>query len=106
MRNRPVRVQFWVDIGSQGWWSRLDQPLTQPYVLNRNWSEDRKWTDEDEFLNNQRSLLRVVKGLIRRCYGQIHMSTITLNEQGVEERGALVLAMQDVLRSQGKGAHG
>lgn len=106
MRNRPVRVQFWVDIGSQGWWSRLDQPLTQPYVLNRNWGEGRKWTDEDEFLNNQRSLLRVTRGLIRRCYGQIHMFTIALNEQGVEERGALVLAMQDVLRSQGKGAHG
>lgn len=106
MRNQPVRVQFWVDIGSQGWWSRLDQPLTQPYVLNRNWSEGRKWTDEDEFLNNQRSLLRVARGLIRRCYGQIHMLTIALNEQGVEERGAFVLAMQDVLRSRDKVSHG
>ncbi len=38
VNNRPVRYQFWLDIGSQGWWSRLDQPLTQPYVLNRNWN--------------------------------------------------------------------
>lgn len=101
MSNRPVKVQFWLDIGSQGWWSRLDQPLTQPYVLNRNWERVRKWRDEDEFLSNQRSLLRVTSGLLRRCREHVYMCTVGLNEQGLEERGALVMAVQDLLRRQG-----
>ena len=33
MRNRPARIQFWLDVGSSGWWERLYQPLTHPYVL-------------------------------------------------------------------------
>jgi len=49
MRNKPVTYQFWLDIGSQGWWARLDQPLTQPYVLNRNWQHGKQWTDLEEF---------------------------------------------------------
>ncbi len=100
MSNRPVRFQFWIDIGSHGWWSRLDQPLTQPYVLNRNWQRGQKWTDEDEFHNNQRSLLNVTSGLLRRCREHVYLCTIGLNEQGVEERGALVMAVQDLLRRQ------
>ncbi|HXF62371.1 MAG TPA: hypothetical protein VNK95_12185, partial [Caldilineaceae bacterium] len=30
MRNRPVDIQFWLDVGSTGWWERLYQPLTHP----------------------------------------------------------------------------
>ncbi len=37
MMNRPATVQFWLDAGSSGWWERLSQPLTQPYVLSRSW---------------------------------------------------------------------
>ena len=35
MRNRAVGYQFWLDVGSSGWWERLYQPLTHPYVLSR-----------------------------------------------------------------------
>lgn len=28
MMNRPATVQFWLDVGSDGWWERLFQPLT------------------------------------------------------------------------------
>ncbi|HRS74605.1 MAG TPA: hypothetical protein P5282_06665 [Anaerolineaceae bacterium] len=99
MRNQPVKYQFWVDIGSGGWWSRLDQPLTQPYVLNRNWSINQKWTDEHEYLNNQLTLARVVTGLVRRCSAHIYMCSVTYNEHGFEERGQLLLALQTVLRA-------
>ena len=98
MSNRPVKYQFWIDIGSQGWWSRLDQPLTQAFVLNRNWEPGRIWTDADENTNNQKTLARVTSGLIRRCSEHIYMCTIGLNEQGLEERGALVMAVQNILR--------
>ena len=37
MMNQPATVQFWLDVGSGGWWERLFQPLTQPYVLSRAW---------------------------------------------------------------------
>ncbi len=37
MSNRPVDVQFWLDVGNQGWFERLYQPLTHPYVLSRDW---------------------------------------------------------------------
>jgi hypothetical protein len=98
MTNRPVKYQFWIDIGSQGWWSRLDQPLTQPFVLNRNWTSGKMWTDAEEYLNNQKTLARITTGLIRRCSQHIYMCTLGHNEQGLEERGALVMAMQTILR--------
>ena len=94
MRNKPARFQFWVDIGSQGWWSRVDQPLTQPYVLNRNWQSGKQWTDMDEYETNQRTLSRVVSGLLRRCREHVYMCSINFNEQGLEDRGQLLLAMQ------------
>ncbi len=48
MANRPVEVQFWLDVGSRGWAERLYQPLTHPYVLSRAWQPGRLWTDADE----------------------------------------------------------
>lgn len=98
MTNRPVKYQFWIDIGSQGWWSRLDQPLTQPFILNRNWPKGKIWTDFDEVNNNQQTLARITAGLIRRCSSHIYMCTLGYNEQGMEERGALLMAMQNILR--------
>ena len=35
MSNRPVDYQFWLDVGGRGWFERLYQPLTHPYVLSR-----------------------------------------------------------------------
>lgn len=98
MRNRPVKYQFWVDIGSNGWWSRLDQPLTQPYVLNRNWLSGQKWSDEDEYSTNQLTLSRIVTGLLRRCSEHVFLCSVNYNEHGIEERGQLLMAMQTILR--------
>lgn len=98
MNNRPVRFQFWLDIGSQGWWTRLDQPLTHPYVLNRNWQPGKLWSDMHENAANQQSLIRIMDGLIRRCSEHIFMCTLGVNEQGNEERGALIMAVQTILR--------
>ncbi|MDO9120746.1 MAG: hypothetical protein Q7U31_03090, partial [Anaerolineaceae bacterium] len=98
MNNRPVRFQFWLDIGSQGWWTRLDQPLTHPYVLNRNWQNEKLWTDMHENAANQQSIIRIMDGLIRRCSEHIYMCTLGVNEQGNEERGALIKAVQTILR--------
>ena len=39
MSNYPVDYQFWLDAGSSGWFERLFQPLTHPYVLGRGWPQ-------------------------------------------------------------------
>ena len=99
MSNRQVRYQFWLDIGSHGWWTRLDQPLTQPYVLNRNWVRANHWTEAFEFATNTENLDRLVSGLLSRCSEKVFMGISGMNEQGNEERGELVNAIQ-VLRRQ------
>jgi hypothetical protein len=99
MSNRPVSHQFWLDIGSSGWWSRLDQPLTQPYVLSRNWQGNRQWSSADELMVNQATLGHIVAGLLRRCSAHVDMVSIGMNESGSEERGALLVAVQSLLRS-------
>ncbi|MHC1741154.1 MAG: UvrD-helicase domain-containing protein [Anaerolineaceae bacterium] len=98
MSNQPSEIQFWLDIGSNGWWARLDQPLTQPYILNRNWNGEQKWTNQNEMAVNQETLLRVTNGLLRRCSKQVNLISVGMNESGIEERGALLVAVQTVLR--------
>ncbi len=98
MINQPVTHQFWLDIGSAGWWERIDQPLTHPYVLSHNWPETAVWTDPDNLVTNQIAMTRLVRGLISRCREQVWMTSSGLNEQGSEQRGPLLLAVQRILR--------
>jgi len=93
MSDRAVRFQFWLDAGSHGWWERLFQPLTQPYVLSSNWQPDRKWTDADEIAVNQETMTRLVQGLLDRCTEKVTFSLTGLNESGVEEKGRLLQAL-------------
>jgi len=98
MSNRPVDHQFWLDVGSSGWWERLNQPLTHPYVLSRRWSPDTKWTDAAEVAARKEALATLVMGLVYRCRQQIHLGLSELSEQGSEQRGPLLQAIQTVLR--------
>ena len=98
MGNRPVEVQFWLDIGSRGWFERLYQPLTHPYVLSRQWPVGQRWTDSDEVTANQQALIALVRGLLNRCRGKIFLGLTELGEQGFEQRGPLLRALQRVLR--------
>ncbi|MGB8214898.1 MAG: UvrD-helicase domain-containing protein [Anaerolineales bacterium] len=93
MMNRPAAVQFWLDVGSGGWWERLFQPLTQPYVLSRSWERDKLWTDADDLAANQQTLARLVSGLLRRCSGRIYLGLSDLGESGFEQRGPLLKAI-------------
>ena len=62
LTNRPVEHQFWLDVGSSAWSERLYQPLTHPYILSRDWTPDRVWTDVDEYEHNRDALYRLVIG--------------------------------------------
>lgn len=98
MGNRPVDYQFWLNVGSAGWHERLYQPLTHPYVLSRYWIPGAKWTDADEHEIRQEALYRLALGLVRRCRKQIYLGVSELGEQGMEQRGPLVLAINRMLR--------
>jgi hypothetical protein len=98
MSNRPVEVQFWLDVGSRGWFERLYQPLTHPYVLSPDWPRDRLWGDVDEVRSSRRALYRLSIGLLRRCRQTIYLGLSELGEQGYEQRGPLLKAFQRLLR--------
>ncbi len=98
MRNHPATYQFWLDVGSSGWFERLYQPLTHPYVLSRQWPEQIVWSDADEIEMNREALYRLSLGLLRRCRGKVYLATSDLNEQGYEQKGPLLKVLQRVLR--------
>ncbi|GAB4517470.1 MAG: hypothetical protein OHK0046_24080 [Anaerolineae bacterium] len=98
MSNRPVDYQFWLNVGGAGWAERLYQPLTNPYILSREWDENRKWTDLEEVIVSQEALYRLTVGLVRRCRRLIYLGFSELGEQGYEQRGELLTAVQKMLR--------
>jgi hypothetical protein len=97
MRNRTVDIQFWLDIGSNGWWERLYQPLTHPYVLSRSWPANQMWTDFDEFQTRQETMRRLLLGLIRRTRHEIYLGISDIGESGIEQRGALLSLVNQLL---------
>jgi len=97
MSNRPVSIQYWLDVGSSGWYERLFQPLTHPHVLTRGWQPGRVWTDTDEVAANNLTLARLTTGLLRRCKQKIYLCLSELGESGYEQRGILLRAFNQVL---------
>lgn len=102
MMNRPTTVQFWLDAGSSGWYERLAQPLTHPYVLSREWnaSGGQTWSDADEVRVSGEAMKRLVTGLLRRCRERVVLGLAELGESGFEQRGELLKAFQQVLQEQ------
>lgn len=102
MSNRPVDYQFWLDAGSSGWWERIAQPLTHPYILAADWEQGRPWTDADEISSQRDRLARLMLGLTRRCRQHIYIVNAEIGEQGFEQRGQLLIALQQMLRQIGR----
>jgi hypothetical protein len=101
MRNRPVSIQFWLDIGASGWWERLYQPLTHPYVLSRHWPANEPWSDFAEYTNRQQTLHRLLVGLIRRTRQRIYLGISDYSESGFEQHGPLLALINRLLAQQG-----
>jgi len=100
MMNRPATVQFWLEPGSEGWSQRVSQPLTQPFVLARQWQDGRVWLDSDEVQVEIETLSHLVSGLLSRCREKVYLALSNLGESGFEQRGALLRAFQKVMRSE------
>ncbi len=96
VNNFPVKYQFWLDVGSTGWYERIYQPLTHPYVLNQAWEVGQTWTDADELSYSKHALSRLVKGLIRRCSKTIYFCLTEVDEQGYDQKGLLAQALYQI----------
>lgn len=99
MMNRPVRYQLWLDPGSSGWFQRLSQPLTHPYILSRGWEPGKVWSDADEVETSTEAMARLISGLLLRCRERVYLGISELGESGFEQRGELLRAFQKVLTS-------
>jgi hypothetical protein len=99
IKNQPVDIQFWLDIGSPSWYQRLDQPLTQPYVLSRHWQKGNVWTAENEMDAALETLKRLSIGLLNRCRKKVFIGMSELDVRGYENRGLLVRIFQHILQS-------
>ncbi|OGO12030.1 MAG: hypothetical protein A2Y53_02935 [Chloroflexi bacterium RBG_16_47_49] len=99
INNYPVDIQFWLDVGNRSWAERLYQPLTHPYVLNRNWDAKKIWSDVEEVETGDQVLYALVLGLLNRCRRKIYLGLSVFNEQGYEQRGPLLQAFHRVLQS-------
>jgi len=97
MMNRPVDIEFWLDPGASGWFEVLDQPLTHTRVLSRSWPVGQKWTFAEEERANIESMANLVTGLLRRCRQAVVLCVSQLGESGFEQRGRLLLALNQVL---------
>jgi hypothetical protein len=97
MMNKPVTSQFWLDPGSSGWYERLSQPLTHPYVLSRSWEAGRMWSDADDVQYSKEAMARLISGLLHRCRERIYLGIAELGESGFEQRGGLLRAFQKVI---------
>jgi hypothetical protein len=97
IQNEPVDYQFWLDIGSPSWYQRLDQPLTQPYVLSRHWDKHQIWNADDELAAAHDALSRLSLGLLSRCRKQVYLGMSELDVGGYENRGLLLRIFQQVL---------
>jgi hypothetical protein len=95
---QSVDYQVWLSVGSSGWYERLEQPLTHPYVLNRAWPEGKKWTSEEESRVSTINLEMILSGLLSRCRKGIILGLSEYNQAGQEEKGLLLLRLQSLLR--------
>ena len=97
MRNRAVSIQVWLVIGAGGWWERLYQPLTHPYVLSQRWPGNEPWSDFAEYTKRQETMHRLLLGLIRRTRRRIYLGISDYSESGFEQRGPLLAFINRLL---------
>ncbi len=98
LRNRPCAHQLWLDVGSTSWHRRIHQPLTNPYVLSKDWDTNESWSNEWESKFATERLTGIVSGLLRRCTGSVYLYHSELSAHGQEQTGELLEALGEARR--------
>ncbi len=95
--NKPASVQFWLDAGASTWYEGLVQPLTQPYVLTREWPVGKQWTFLDTEQMDNQLMTQLIQGLLNRCRQKIVLAISNWSETGFEQRGPMLNLFQRIL---------
>ncbi|MEM8484410.1 MAG: UvrD-helicase domain-containing protein [Bacteroidota bacterium] len=98
LKNRAYKHQIWLDVGSTSWHRRIQQPLTNPYVLTKYWQQGRKWNAEMEQFHEKERLTALVKGLLNRCSDVVLVCFSELSAYGQEQTGMMREVMNNVMR--------
>lgn len=99
LSNQPVDFQCWLNLDSPAWTRRLQQPLTHPYVLSRQWPPGEVWTDVHERQASAEMLQRVMMGLLRRCRRKVFVGYSKFDEQGADKQGELRVIFDLLMRN-------
>ena len=97
LSNAPAGYQFWLDVGSRGWYERIFQPLTNPHVLHRDWEIDRPWRDIEEVALTRKTLACLTNGLILRCKKGVFFCLTDTDDRGFEQKGLLIRSLNKVI---------
>lgn len=98
LRNRPCAHQLWLDVGSTSWHKRIHQPLTNPYVLSKDWDPSEAWSNKWEHRFEQERLAGLVAGLLRRCTASVNLYHTELSAHGQEQTGELLEVLGEARR--------
>ena len=101
LRNRTYAHQLWLDVGSPAWHRRIHQPLTNPYVLSRDWNTRDEWSSAWEAKFETERLTCMVAGLVRRCTDSVYLFASELSAHGQEQTGDLLVALGHAMRGLG-----
>ena len=98
LRNQTCAHQLWLDVGSPSWHRRIHQPLTNPYVLSRDWNPQEEWSSAWETKFETERLTCIVAGLTRRCTDSLYLFASELSAHGQEQTGDLLVALGHAMR--------
>lgn len=98
LKNQPYKHQIWLDVGSTSWHKRIQQPLTNPYVLNRLWKKGNRWTSDMEKFYDDERLADMMVGLTNRCTESLYICFSELSAYGQEQTGMLREVMSNIMR--------
>ena len=94
LAGKPVRVQVWLEAAATGWWDIPRQPLSNAFVLRRDYDPAQPWTAADDLAMRNELLSRIVRGLTGRTRNGIIIANSDLDRRGVQQDGPLWRALR------------
>lgn len=92
LADKRCKYQIWSDIRSSRWLIKYNSELNNPFVISKNWNENKFYDVVTETMNDKESFARMMKRLIKKgneiyAYGAIY--TVS----GIEQDGILYTAI-------------
>jgi len=96
LSGNPVSYQVWLETAATGWWDIPRQPLSNAFIMGRDWDPDRQWTMADDFAIRNELLSNIIQGLTNRCKEGIILANSDIDRRGIRQEGPLWRALYQV----------